>query len=346
MIHLTEYAHAAGCGCKIAPAVLKSILKEIEPGLDFPSLLVGNSTNDDAAVWEIGNGLSLINTVDFFMPIVDDAFDFGRIAAANAISDIYAMGGKPHFANAILGWPVEQLPANLAAQVLNGARTICELAGIPLAGGHSVDAKEPFFGLSVTGSVLSEHIKRNNTGGVGDVLFLTKPLGTGIISTGVKRKLASAQLLQAAISSMVKLNSLGEQLASMPEVTAITDITGFGFLGHLIEMAESSGVSASIDVKAIQAIEGIDELLSQNCVPDNTYRNWNAIEQQVDGMMDMRSFQLLNDPQTSGGLLIAVREEAAPAFSLLLEEQGLGAFKVPVGRLVPSSEKLVQLKMD
>lgn len=344
MFLLTEYAHAAGCGCKIAPATLHEILGNNRNANEFQHLLVGNSSNDDAAVWDIGNGMAVINTVDFFMPIVDDAFQFGRIAAANAISDVYAMGGKPLFANAILGWPIDVLPVDLAAQVMAGARSICEMAGIPIAGGHSVDAKEPLFGLSVSGSVQIQDIKKNNTAKAGDFLFLTKALGTGIAATAQKRKLSAESAFNAAIESMCSLNSIGAELVSLNGVNAMTDITGFGLIGHLIEMCEGSGTSAKLFSSKIKAIEGIDELLLQNCIPDNTYRNWNAYEKKVSGMADMRSFQLFNDPQTSGGLLISVAADSVHDLVELFRKKDLADFVEPIGRMQEQSEFAIYLE--
>src|SRR6187401_1552261 len=243
---LTQYSHGAGCGCKIAPKVLDEILKSNISFPDTKNLLVGNSSKDDAAVYDLENGMALISTTDFFMPIVDDAFDFGRIAAANSISDVYAMGGKPLLAIAILGWPVEKLPVELAQRIIEGGRTVCAEAGIPLAGGHSIDSPEPIFGLAVTGIVSKENLKQNNTAQSGDLIFLTKPLGVGILSTAQKRGLLKEGHLQLMIEQMTMLNKIGEASGKIKGVTAMTDVTGFGLFGHLIEMAESSGVSAEI----------------------------------------------------------------------------------------------------
>ncbi len=338
MIRLTEHAHAAGCGCKIAPAVLHEMIGDSKNQTSFLELLVGNSSNDDAAVWDLGNGVSVINTVDFFMPIVDNPFDFGRIAAANAISDVYAMGGKPLFANAILGWPIDTLPIEAAKQVMAGAREICEKAGIPIAGGHSVDAKEPLFGLSVTGSVQTFNIKRNNTAQIGDLLFLTKPIGVGIAATAQKRNLATEAILNEAVAVMCGLNNIGEVLGTFDAIHAMTDVTGFGLLGHLIEMSEGSHLSAKIYPKVIQTIVGIDDLLAQNCIPDNTYRNWNAYEKKVSGLASMRDFQLLNDPQTSGGLLIAVHPNQKKDIQDLFTLHGLEKHLEPIGEILPQSD--------
>jgi selenide,water dikinase len=248
---LTEYAHGAGCGCKIAPAVLQEILGTATPSVHFENLLVGHGTNDDAAVVDLGNGTALIATADFFMPIVDDAFDFGRVAAANAISDVYAMGGKPLLALALLGWPVDKLPPALAARVMEGARSICAEAGIPLAGGHSIDTTEPLFGLSVNGLVPVERVKRNATANTGDLIYLTKAIGTGILSTAGKRKLLKEEDRVQLVQQLVRLNSFGAILGQIPAVTAITDVTGFGILGHLSEICKGSGLSAELQFSAV-----------------------------------------------------------------------------------------------
>ena len=337
---LTQYSSKAGCGCKIAPADLEKIISE-KSETAYEELLVGNHSNDDAAVWDLGNGLGVLNTVDFFMPIVDNAYDFGRIAAANAISDVYAMGGKPLFANALLGWPIEVLPIDLAKEVLKGAREICKLAAIPLAGGHSIDSKEPLFGLSVTGSVRIEFLKRNNTPQVGDYLYLSKPLGTGIMGTAIKRGVAKDDHVALAIESMCKLNHLGLDLAQISGVHALTDITGFGLLGHLIEMCGSE-FSAELNWDKIPSFDFLNEYLQQNIIPDNTYKNWNAWENKVDGISDMLPFQVLNDPQTSGGLLISVSKDALHEFENLLEKQNMPWIQA-FGRIIPRKEKVVYL---
>ena len=337
-IKLTQYSHKAGCGCKIAPADLEKILSE-RSEQHFKELLVGNHSNDDAAVWDIGGGMAVINTVDFFMPIVNSAYDFGRIAATNAISDIYAMGGKPLFANALLGWPIEVLPLELATEVLRGAREVCKLANIPLAGGHSIDSKEPLFGLTVTGSVRTEQLKRNNTPQVGDYLFLSKPLGTGIMGTAIKRELASDSDALAVIDSMCKLNKIGEQICAMEEVHALTDVTGFGLLGNLLEMCGDE-FSAELYWSKVPYFEFLDTYLKQNIIPDNTYRNWNAWEHKVGGVADLTPFQVLNDPQTSGGLLISVSPDGINAIVDLFKQNGIGSVEA-IGRIVERGEKVV-----
>lgn len=355
-IKLTQYSHGAGCGCKIAPQVLDEILKSEHISPDDKKLLVGNSSKDDAAAYDLGNGMALISTTDFFMPIVDDAFDFGRIASANAISDVYAMGGKPILAIAILGWPVEKLPAALAQKVLDGSRKICEEAGIPLAGGHSIDSTEPIFGLAVSGLVDIKNLKKNNTAKAGDLIFITKPLGVGVLSTAQKRGLLKEEHLPVMISQMTQLNKIGEALGKIEGVTAMTDITGFGLLGHLIEVAEGSGLSAEISYAALPVAEGVKEYLSQRIVPDATYRNWNSYSTKVSfekarpddpvgrGVNVMEAFNLLPDPQTNGGLLITVDAASVEAVKKLLEEYGLKNFTEPIGTMMPSADKTIFVK--
>ncbi len=337
-VKLTEYSHKAGCGCKIAPADLEKILSE-RSGTSFKDLLVGNNSNDDAAVWNLGDGMAVINTVDFFMPIVNDAFDFGRIASANAISDIYAMGGRPIFANALLGWPLETLPLELAGKVMEGARKICEEAGIPIAGGHSIDSKEPLFGLTVSGLVRTENLKKNNTPQIGDVLILTKQLGTGIMGTAIKRKAAREADAQVVIDSMCKLNAVGTQLGSIQEVHALTDVTGFGLLGHLMEMC-GSDFSAEIIWSQVPCFPFLDTYLAQGIMPDNTTRNWNSHESKVVGLSDLKAFQVLNDPQTSGGLLISVAPSKVEAVMELLKADGLYHAAI-IGNILPRESKTI-----
>ena len=315
-IRLTQYSHGAGCGCKIAPNVLEEILKGSESKLKFSSLLVGNESRDDAAVLELGDGNCLISTTDFFTPIVDDAFDFGRIAAANAISDVYAMGGKPILAVAILGWPVDKIPAALAQQVLAGARAICDEANIPLAGGHSIDSPEPIFGLAVNGMIRKDELKKNNTAKEGDLLFLTKPIGAGILATAMKRGKIAEEDQEKLIDVMTQLNKAGEKLGKLSGVHALTDITGFGLLGHLIEMAEGSSLSAVINYVDVPLIEGLDQYLKQMIIPDSVYRNWNSYQHKVKGVQGP-SFITLCDPQTSGGLLVSVATDSVDRKSVV-----------------------------
>lgn len=308
-IRLTEWSEGSGCGCKIAPAILEQILNASGTfSQKDPKLLVGNASKDDAAVYQVSEDLAVINTVDFFTPIVDDPYDFGRIAATNAISDVYAMGGKPIFANAILSWPVEKLAPELAAKVLEGAKYACAQAGIELAGGHSIAAKDPIFGLSVNGLVHPRKIKKNTGSKEGDLLFLTKPLGIGVLATALKRQKIDAQAYQRLVDTACQLNAIGEVLGNHEEVHAMTDVTGFGLLGHALEMAEGANLSVQLEFKALPLIEGVSEYISQFIFPDNTYRNWNAYSAKVSGVTGMDLVPLC-DPQTSGGLLISVGAE-------------------------------------
>ena len=346
-IALTQYAHGAGCGCKIAPQVLSEILQSSILQKEDEKLLVGNKNNDDAAVYDLGNGKALIATTDFFMPIVDDAYDFGRVAAANAISDVYAMGGTPTLALAILGWPINKLPAALAQQVLEGARFVCAEAGIPLAGGHSIDTLEPMFGLSVNGLIDIINLKKNNTANEGDLLFLTKPLGAGILSTAQKRNILAEEDQSLLIKQLTQLNRIGEKLGKMTGVTAMTDVTGFGLMGHLIEMAEGSGLTAILQYDAIPKIKSVSKYIEQTIVPDATYRNWNAYNNKVffDPEVNvMESFTLLPDPQTNGGLLFSVRESHVQQIIALLKEEGLEDFSKPIGRFTQQQENVIRVE--
>ena len=345
-IKLTQYSRGAGCGCKIAPAVLEEILSTDKPQ-QFKGLLVGNSSNDDAAAYDLGNGTALISTTDFFMPIVDDAFDFGRIAAANAISDVYAMGGRPVIAVAILGWPVDKLSTALARQVLEGARTVCAAAGIPLAGGHSIDAAEPVFGLAVNGLCDVANLKRNNTAKEGDILFLTKPLGTGILATAQKRNVIADEHKLLLTEQMARLNKTGEALGKIAGVNAMTDVTGFGLAGHLIEMAEGSGLSAELYYAQVLVMDGVKEYLSKRIVPDATYRNWNAYNSKIifeTGVDVMEAFSLLPDPQTNGGLLVAVSAGSKDEVIELFTQNGLQDFIKPIGMMVGKQDKVIIVK--
>lgn len=341
-VPLTQYSHGAGCGCKIAPKVLDEILKTNLELPDNDKLIVGNSSKDDAAVYDIGNGMALISTTDFFMPIVNDAFDFGRIAAANSISDVYAMGGKPLLAIAILGWPIQRLSTEIAQRVIEGGREICKEAGIPLAGGHSIDSPEPIFGLAVTGILPISNLKRNNTAQPDDLLFLTKPIGVGILSTAQKRGLLKEEHLESLIGQMTTLNKYGEMLGKIKGVTAMTDVTGFGLLGHLIEMAEGSGLSAEILYDKIPVAAGVKEYLDQKIFPDATSRNWNSYSDKVKfekSVNVLHAFSLLPDPQTNGGLLISVKKEAVREVKNILGEN-----IEPIGRMIKENEKRVWVK--
>ncbi|RYY39789.1 MAG: selenide, water dikinase SelD [Chitinophagaceae bacterium] len=340
---LTQFSKGGGCGCKIAPSVLQEILQGSAQDR-FPQLLVGHGSNDDAAAWQLHGEEVIISTTDFFVPIVDDPFDFGRIASANAISDVYAMGGKPLMAIAILGWPVDKLPVSDAQQVLSGARAICSEAGIPLAGGHTIDSSEPIFGLAVTGHVKQQHLKRNNTAKEGDVLFLTRPIGVGILATALKRGLLEEVHYAPLIAQMTSLNKVGAQLGLMDGVHALTDVTGFGLIGHLLEMAEGSGLGAEIEYGKLPKIDGLATYLQQRTLPDATFRNWNSYNKNVafaKGVNVLEAFNLLPDPQTNGGLLIAVESAGAAGVQALLAQEGLHS--EPVGRFTAAGEKRLQV---
>ena len=327
-IKLTQYSKASGCGCKIAPAVLQEILKT-DHDFACKELLVGNKTNDDAAVYDLGNEQCLISTTDFFMPVVDSPFDFGKVAATNAISDVYAMGGKPILAIAILGWPTEKLGTQSAKEVLEGARKVCAEAGIPLAGGHSIESTEPIFGLAVNGIVAKKNLKQNNTLNEGDSIYLTKSLGTGIYSTALKRGVLKEEDYSVLLNSMCELNSLGFELGQLTYVSAITDVTGFGFLGHLLEMIGDNNVTAVIEKNKIRTFENLNFYTAQFIYPDNTTRNFNAYEKDAGGMIDL-DFMKYCDPQTSGGLLFTVNSEKENEFEKWLKEKKYSAAKVGV----------------
>jgi len=321
-IKLTQYSHGAGCGCKISPAILDKILHSPIAMQPDARLLVGNDKRDDAAVLDLGNGTALISTTDFFMPIVDDPFDFGRIASANAISDVYAMGGKPVLAIAILGWPIDKLPPEVAQKVLEGARSICAEAGITLAGGHSIDCPEPVFGLAVNGMVNIDQLKQNSTATAGCKLYLTKALGVGILSTAQKRGILKEEDAAIALNSMVTLNKPGALFAEIVGVKAMTDVTGFGLLGHLSEMCSGSGLAAEIEFEKVPVIDSLAYYLDQKCFPGGTQRNWNSYGHTI-GLITEQQRYILADPQTSGGLLVAVTEESSAAFEQLLRELNL-----------------------
>lgn len=314
---LTEFSHGAGCGCKLSPGVLSEILESWDDRLQFPNLLVGNESKDDAAVVDLDGETAIVSTTDFFMPIVDDPEDFGAIAAANAISDIYAMGGTPLVAIAILGWPVDKIPPKVAGKVLAGARKTCLYAGIALAGGHSIDAPEPIFGLAVTGKVAVNKIKRNTDCQPGDLLFLTKPLGIGLVTTAQKRNIAVREDLDLARTSMLEINKIGQKAGELDYVHAMTDVTGFGLAGHLLELCEGSGVSASLQFSEIPLFPFVGKYIEAGCIPGGTKRNWDTYGHNL-SLPNPDIFKILADPQTSGGLLIAVDPWKKSEFSQFL----------------------------
>lgn len=342
-IKLTKYAKGAGCGCKIAPAVLEKILAA---NLTAPAqqLLVGNTTGDDAAVYDLGNGQALVVTADFFMPIVDDAFQFGSIAAANAISDVYAMGARPVTAIALLGWPIDKLPAELAAEVMRGATDMCAKAGLVISGGHTIDSPEPFFGLSVNGICDVNNIKRNSTARAGDKIFISKPIGVGILATAHKRGVQQAGEEATMLKYMTALNTLGQVLGAEAGVSAMTDITGFGLAGHLIEMAEGAGLSAVLTMDKVPVIEAAKNHALNYVIPDATYRNWNACSPKMQlgpGVDTKLAFTLLPDPQTNGGLLIAV-DPASAEYIVSLAAEHLVTL-TEVGYFEAQGEKVVRV---
>jgi selenide,water dikinase len=339
-ICLTQYSHGAGCGCKISPSVLDVMLKSSLVIPENNALLVGNNTKDDAAVFDIGNEQAVISTTDFFMPIVDDPSDFGKISACNAISDIYAMGGKPLMAIAILGWPVNVLAPEIAQQVLDGARAICAQAGIPLAGGHSIDAPEPIFGLAVTGLINSKNIKRNNTAKIGDLLYLTKPLGIGVLTTAEKQAKLLPEHSHLAPEVMKTLNDIGQKFATLSSVSAMTDVTGFALLGHLIEMCQGSDVAAVIDFNQVPQLDFVDEYMDQGCIPGGCERNFASYGHDV-GNLSEKQKNLLCDPQTSGGLLVAVQPKGKKAFEALCQANGLALS--PIGAIVAKTTPTVSV---
>lgn len=340
-IKLTAFSHGAGCGCKISPQILDTILKSDTPKKHHPLLLVGNESRDDAAVFDWQNGEAVISTTDFFMPIVDDPFDFGKIAATNAISDIYAMGGTPLMAIAILGWPIDKIAPEVARLVLEGGRAACAEAGIPLAGGHSIDSPEPIFGLAVTGKVKKENLKQNDTATKNCILYLTKPLGVGILSTGQKRGILSPGDLGRAVKQMSTLNSFGAKLGPLSYVKSLTDVTGFGLFGHLVEMADGSGLSAKIDFDSLPLLPNIDYYLEQKCFPGGTTRNLASYGHRISDEFNEHQRFIGADPQTSGGLLIAVEAEHTAEFEAFALTQGLELN--PIGELIDAKEKAIYL---
>ena len=346
-IKLTQYSHGAGCGCKISPKILDEILHSNFSMPDNDRLIVGNHSKDDAAVYDLHNGKALISTTDFFMPIVDDPYNFGRIASANAISDVYAMGGDPIMAIAILGWPINILSPLVARRVIEGSRSICREAGIPLAGGHSIDSPEPIFGLAVNGLVDIKNLKQNNTAQQGDLLLLTKKIGVGILTTAEKKNLLKKGDESLAAEQMMQLNKIGAIMGKIDGVHAMTDITGFGLLGHLIEMVEGSGMSAKINFSTVPLIsDRLVEYIEMGSVPGGTNRNWDSYGHKVHfGNIQHQVLQknILADPQTSGGLLIAVSRDALQDVIEQLKHCGLSDSITPIGEINASEDFAVSV---
>jgi len=339
-IRLTQYSHGAGCGCKISPQVLDVILAESGTQALDPKLWVGNASRDDAAVYALDEERGVVSTTDFFMPIVDDPYDFGRIAATNAISDIYAMGGDPLMAIAILGWPVNLLAPEIAREVIRGGRAVCAEAGIPLAGGHSIDAPEPIFGLAVTGVVSKRHLKRNDTARAGCRLYLTKPLGIGILTTAEKKAKLRTQDQGLARDWMCTLNTPGSRFGKLDGVLAMTDVTGFGLLGHLVELAEGSGLTARLHYDQVPRLPSVEHYLAEGCIPGGTLRNHASYGHKIGALSDDQK-HLLCDPQTSGGLLVAVAPDGEAEFLAVATELGLDL--APIGELVERQRHAVEV---
>jgi selenide, water dikinase len=309
---LTALSHGGGCGCKIAPGVLAELLKDMPTGGAYPDLLVGSDTSDDAAVFRLNESQAIVSTTDFFMPIVDDPFDFGRIAATNALSDIYAMGGRPLLALAILGMPINTLSKETIRDILRGGQTVCRQAGVPVAGGHSIDSVEPIYGLAVTG-VVDPHLVKRNTGALpGDVIILGKPLGVGIFSAALKKGLLDERGYGAMLELTTQLNLPGEALARTDGVHAMTDVTGFGLLGHLLEMCRGGSVGAHVESGRLPLMPGALELAREGVTTGASARNWQSYGNDVRlaPPIDSALRAILTDPQTSGGLLVACAPEA------------------------------------
>ena len=343
LIKLTQYSHGSGCGFKFSPSVLDTILSAAGKSSEHHAqLLVGNEERDDAAILDLGDGTAIISTTDFFMPIVDDPETFGRIAATNAISDVYAMGGTPLMAIAILGWPINTLAPEVAGLVVRGAQQVCKEAGIPLAGGHSIDAPEPIFGLAVTGRVSITDIKKNGGAKPGDILLLTKPLGVGIFSTAQKQGKLLPQHEKLSIGVMTRLNSAGERLGKISGVSAMTDVTGFGLAGHLIEMCRSSNCSAEIVFDSLPVIDdAIFDYIAQGCIPGGTNRNFDSYGSDIHPMSAIQK-NIVCDPQTSGGLLIAVDPNALREVQAILEADDL--WSKSIGMMMVKANYTVHLK--
>jgi selenide,water dikinase len=340
-VKLTQFSRGSGCGCKISPAALREIIGQEEVLPPDPRVLVGYQGNDDAAVFDSGNGPLLISTTDFFMPVVDDAFDFGKIAAANALSDVYAMGGTPLFALAILGWPIDKLSATEARRVMEGGRFSCRMAGITIAGGHSIDSPEPLFGLAVTGSVVPSHLKRNDTAQPGDVLYLTKPLGSGTLAAAAKRGLASPEQIETATSYMSALNQVGTALGALPGVHAMTDVTGFGLGGHLVEVCEGSDTTAVLRVDRVAVMPGVVDFHKAFVYPDMTMKTYQFIADRCTAL-NAAQILLLCDPQSSGGLLVSVSPEEEKNYLALVRDFGLaGIADKPIGRMERRGDNVV-----
>ena len=340
-VRLTSLAHGGGCGCKLAPAVLREIMARMPAAAAFPDLLVGTETSDDAAVWRLNDSQALVATTDFFMPVVDDPFDFGRIAATNALSDVYAMGGTPILALAIVGMPVGKLDPGTIGEILAGGASVCAAAGIPVAGGHSIDSVEPIYGLVALGLVHPDRVLTNRGGRAGDVLILTKALGVGVLSAAFKQERLDAEGYAALIASTTQLNVLGRELPEIAGVHAVTDVTGFGLIGHALEMADGAGLAAEIVAEAPPLLPGVEELVHAGVRTGASGRNWQSYGMRVEDDIGVPAWRrdLLTDPQTSGGLLIAAAPAAVDAMLDLARARGFDQTTV-VGQLVAGSPEV------
>jgi selenide,water dikinase len=340
-IKLTSFSHGGGCGCKIAPGVLAEILKNSN-GFPVPKeLMVGIETADDAAVYKLNDEQALIATTDFFMPIVDDPFDFGRIAATNAISDVYAMGGTPIMALALVGMPINKLPLEVIGQIIRGGESICAEAGIPIAGGHTIDSVEPIYGLVVLGLVHPSKVKRNADARAGDVLILGKPLGVGVLSAALKKDVLGEEGYAAMIANTTKLNKPGRALSEMAGVHALTDVTGFGLLGHLLELARGAKLTAQLDMDKIPLLPGVEQLAADGYFTGASGRNWDAYGKDVTlaaGVTPARQ-ALLTDPQTSGGLLVSCDPASVDEVLALFAREGFADAAV-IGRMQAGPAKV------
>ena len=343
---LTSLSHGGGCGCKIAPGVLSDILKNTGGFPLPPQLLVGIETSDDAAVYQLNDEQALIATTDFFMPIVDDPRDFGRIAATNAISDVYAMGGTPILALALVGMPINVLSTETIGQILAGGQEVCRAAGIPIAGGHTIDSVEPIYGLVALGLVHPKRVKRNADAQVGDRLVLGKPLGVGVLSAALKKDALGTDGYARMIATTTRLNTPGPELAALPGVHALTDVTGFGLAGHALEMARGSGTTFTLEMSRVPLIEGARELALKGMITGASNRNWAAYGHDVALAPDLEEVDrhLLTDPQTSGGLLVACTAEEVPQVLSLFARHGFDA-AAEIGRIDPPTDPLVHLRV-
>ncbi len=345
-VRLTELAHGGGCGCKIAPAVLSEILAKMPMGVAPKELIVGTETSDDAAVWRLNDEQALVATTDFFMPVVDDPFEFGRIAATNSISDIYAMGARPIFALALVGMPINVLPHDTIGQILAGGQSVCTQAGIPIAGGHTIDSVEPIYGLVVLGLAHPDHIRRNRDARPGDLLILGKGLGVGVYSAALKKEKLSPEHYQEMIRSTTTLNTVGAVLGANPKVHALTDITGFGLAGHLLEIARGSDLDAILSFDRCPVLPGVMDLIDQGYFTGASTRNWQGYGADVvlSQALGEREQILLTDPQTSGGLLACVAPEAAPEVLRQFHDAGFGMAQV-IGEMRPRQEKRAMVRV-